>query len=103
MQGIVDKTIAAAAPIENRVIGMITTDTLGGSRNGQSRRSAAFVVADAQLEATKKTASPGRDRERRGHPPDIVFARSGDEKGGRPRHVRRGVRGAAVRQQSSTR
>ena len=80
VQGIVDKAIAAAAPIENRVIGKITDTLSGGSRNGQES-TLGRVVADAQLEATKKTAKAQvAIVNAAGIRSDIVFAKSGDEK-----------------------
>lgn len=80
VQAIVDRAIAAAAPIENRVIGKITDTLSGGSRNGQES-TLGRVVADAQLEATKKTAKAQvAIVNAAGIRADIVFAKSGDEK-----------------------
>jgi 5'-nucleotidase len=80
VQAIVDKAIAAAAPIENRVIGKITDTLSGGARNGQES-TLGRVVADAELEATKKTAKAQVALvNAAGIRADILYAKSGDEK-----------------------
>lgn len=80
VQAIVDRAIAAAAPIENRVIGKITDTLSGGSRNGQES-TLGRVVADAQLAATKKTVKAEvAIVNAAGIRADILFPKSGDEK-----------------------
>lgn len=79
VQAIVDKAVAAAAPLENRVIGKISDTLAGGGRNGQES-TLGRVIADAQLEATKKLGAKIAFVNAAGIRSDIVFAKSGDEK-----------------------
>ena len=80
VQAIVDKAIAAAAPIENRVVGKITETLRGGGRDGQES-TLGRVVADAELEATKKTAKAQVAMvNAAGIRADILYPKSGDEK-----------------------
>lgn len=80
VQAIVDKAIAAAAPIENRVVGKITDTLRGGGRDGQES-TLGRVVADAELEATKKSAKAQvAIVNAAGIRADILFPKSGDEK-----------------------
>lgn len=80
VQAIVDRAATAAAPIENRVIGKITDTLSGGARNGQES-TLGRVVADAELEVTKKTAKAQvAIVNAAGIRADILFPKSGDEK-----------------------
>ncbi|MBX3228801.1 MAG: bifunctional metallophosphatase/5'-nucleotidase [Labilithrix sp.] len=79
VQAIVDKAAAAAAPMENRVIGRIGGTLAGGSRNGQES-TLGRVIADAQLAATKKIGAKVAFVNAAGIRSDIVYAKSGEEK-----------------------
>jgi 5'-nucleotidase len=77
---IVDKAVAAAAPIENRVIGHISASLKGGGRDGEES-TLGRVVADAELESTKKTAKAQvAIVNAAGIRADILYPKSGDEK-----------------------
>jgi 5'-nucleotidase len=79
VQAIVDRAVAAASPVENRVIGRIT-ETLTGDRHSGQEATLALVVADAHLEATKKAGARIALVGAGGVRADLVYARSGDEK-----------------------
>ena len=79
VQAIVDKAIAAAAPLENRVIGKITETLAGDARDGKEA-TLGRVIADAQLEATRKAGATVAIMNASGIRTDIVYPKSGDEK-----------------------
>jgi 5'-nucleotidase len=79
VQAIVDHAAAVAAPLENRVIGHITESLTAGGRNG-GESILGNIVADAELEATKKTGAKVALVNATGIRSDILFAKSGDEK-----------------------
>jgi 5'-nucleotidase len=76
---IVERAAAASGPLENRVIGRITESLTGSARSGPFG-ALGFVIADAELEATKKAGARIALVNRTGIRSDIVFAKSGDEK-----------------------
>jgi len=78
VQAIVDRAVAVAAPIENKVIGRITETMHAGGRGGQGSPLGA-VVADAQLFATRKLGARLALVNVGGVRSDLVFARSGVE------------------------
>ena len=79
VQAIVDKAAALAGPLENRPIGKITDTLTGGGRDGKPG-TLGSVIADANLEATKKNGAKVAIMNAAGVRSDIVFAKSGDEK-----------------------
>lgn len=79
VEAIVDRALAAAAPLENRVIGRITETLTGDSRGGRES-TLGPIVADAQLEATRKAGATIAVMNAAGLRTDIVYAKSGAEK-----------------------
>lgn len=76
---IVDRAVTSASTLENRIIGKITAPLYVGVRAGLESALAA-VVADAELEATKKAGAKVALVNLSGVRSDILFAKSGDEK-----------------------
>jgi 5'-nucleotidase len=79
IQAIIDRASAAAGPLENRAIGRIT-ETLSAAARGGGDSPLGAVIADAELEATKKSGARVALVNGSGVRSDIVFAKSGDEK-----------------------
>jgi 5'-nucleotidase len=78
VQAIVDRAAAQAAPLENRPIGHITATLSAHERGPDSPLGE--VIADAELEATKKNGAKIAIVNTSGVRTDIVFPKSGDEK-----------------------
>jgi 5'-nucleotidase len=76
---LVERATAVSGPLENRVIGRITESLTGSARSG-AVGALGLVIADAQLEATKKVGARIAITNRTGIRSDLVFAKSGDEK-----------------------
>jgi len=76
---IVDRASAVSGPLENRVVGRIT-ESLTASGKGGAFGALGYVIADAELEATKKLGARIALVNRSGIRSDILFAKSGDEK-----------------------
>lgn len=79
VQAIVDRASATSAPLENRVIGRISASLESAGRNGTDS-ALGSVIADAQLEATKKFGAKVALVNAGGIRSDILFRKSGDEK-----------------------
>ncbi|HVH47734.1 MAG TPA: bifunctional metallophosphatase/5'-nucleotidase [Labilithrix sp.] len=79
VQAIVDRAAAVAAPLENRVIGHIAETLTAAGRNG-GESPLGSVVADAQLEATKKLGAKAALVNAGGIRTDIVFRTGKDAK-----------------------
>lgn len=79
VQAIVDKASTLAGPLENRQIGKITETLTGGGRDGKPG-TLGSVIADADLEATKKNGAKVAIMNAAGVRADILFPKSGDEK-----------------------
>lgn len=79
VKAIVAKAAAAAAVIENRPVGRIS-ETLASHGKSGADSPLGSVIADAQLEATKKSGAKIALMNTSGIRADIVFPRSGDEK-----------------------
>lgn len=81
VQKILDHALSIAAPIENRVIGRIT-ETLTASASGSATGESPLgdVIADAQLEATKKLGAKVALVNQSGVRSDLIFAKSGEER-----------------------
>ena len=97
---IVSRWKAAAAPIANEVVGSITAD-IDRSENRDTEGPLANLIADAQLAATESPANGGAQialMNPGGVRADLTYANiAGGEQPG-PGDLRRGLRGAAVRQ-----
>jgi 5'-nucleotidase len=78
VQSIVTRASAAAAPIENRVIGRITETLYAGARGG-AESPLGSVIADAHLEATKKNGAQVALVNGSGVRTDLVYSKSGVE------------------------
>jgi 5'-nucleotidase len=80
VEQIVAKASAAAAPLENRIVGRIT-ETLAAHGHGEEGPSSlGEVVADAHLEATKKAGAKLAIVNASGVRSDLLYAKSGEEK-----------------------
>lgn len=79
VQAIVDQASAAASTIENRPIGHITETLSGHGRNGKES-SLGAVIADAQLEATRKHGAQVSLMNAGGVRSDLLYKKSGEEK-----------------------
>ena len=80
VEQIVAKASAAAAPLENRVVGRIT-ETLAAHGHGEEGTSTlGEVVADAHLQATKKAGAKLAIVNASGVRSDLLFGKSGEEK-----------------------
>lgn len=78
VQAIIDRAVTLAAPREDRVVGHITENIRASTgKNGESPLGA--LVADAQLEATKKNGAVIALMNTGGLRADLVFAKSGRE------------------------